>query len=180
MKNEDKTHLGQRLKAVRLSLEMTQKEFGEELGVRQNTIAVIESGKRNTSDQLILSVCRDFNINEEWLRTGQGEMYSEGYYSERFLHYIDEILSDTPTAFRHRFITALCHLTSKQWDALEAIVLKLSKELVSNVKLDELTEDSDRELSIDEKVEEYRRRLLLEKEQTDVSSLSNEDTREMA
>lgn len=67
--------LGERIKKVRRSLDFTQQEFGSKIGVKQNTIALIESGKRNTSDQLLLSICREFNVSEEWLRTEEGEMF---------------------------------------------------------------------------------------------------------
>lgn len=66
--------LGERIKQVRKEKSLTQQALGDRIGVKQNTIALIESGKRNTSDQLLISICREFNINEHWLRTGEGEM----------------------------------------------------------------------------------------------------------
>ncbi len=68
-------NLGERIKKVRKEKDLTQQEFGEKIGVKQNTIALIESGKRNTSDQLLLGICREFNVSEEWLRTGKGEIF---------------------------------------------------------------------------------------------------------
>ena len=67
--------LGERIKKVRKELDLTQQKFADRVGVKQNTIALIESGKRNTSDQLLLSVCREFGVSETWLRTGAGEMF---------------------------------------------------------------------------------------------------------
>ena len=64
-----------RIKKLRKSLDFTQQAFAEKIGLKQNSIALIESGKRNISDQAILSICREFNVNEEWLRTGTGEMF---------------------------------------------------------------------------------------------------------
>lgn len=69
------TSLGERIKNLRRSLNLTQQGFGERIGVKQNTIALIESGKRNTSDQLLLGICREFSVNETWLRTGDGAMF---------------------------------------------------------------------------------------------------------
>lgn len=68
--------MNERMKLIRKSLELTQEKFAERIGLKQNTIALIESGKRNMSDQAILSVCREFGVNEEWLRTGDGEMFA--------------------------------------------------------------------------------------------------------
>lgn len=64
-----------RIKFLRKHSGLTQEKFAERIGLKQNTIALIESGKRNISDQAILSICREFGVREEWLRTGEGEMY---------------------------------------------------------------------------------------------------------
>jgi len=66
--------MNERIKFLRKSLGLTQQNFANRIGMKQNSIALIESG-RNTSDQTILSICREFNVNEEWLRTGNGEMF---------------------------------------------------------------------------------------------------------
>lgn len=65
--------LGERIKKVRRSLDLTQQEFADRIGMKRNSIAQVEMG-RNTSEQTIFSICREFNVNEEWLRTGKGEM----------------------------------------------------------------------------------------------------------
>lgn len=66
--------VNERIKKLRKMLDLTQQEFGNRIGMKQNTIALIEKG-RNTSDQTIFSICREFNVNEEWLRSGTGEMF---------------------------------------------------------------------------------------------------------
>lgn len=63
----------ERIKQIRRELGLTQTEFAERIGLKQNSIALIESGKRNISDQAVLSICREYGVNEEWLRTGTGE-----------------------------------------------------------------------------------------------------------
>lgn len=65
--------MNERIKQIRRELGLTQTEFAERIGLKQNSIALIESGKRNISDQAILSICREYGVNEEWLRTGTGE-----------------------------------------------------------------------------------------------------------
>lgn len=67
--------LGERLREFRKSLKLTQREFGDRLQLKPNSIAQIEGG-RNTSDQTIRMICREFGISEEWLRTGVGDMYA--------------------------------------------------------------------------------------------------------
>lgn len=65
--------MNERIKQIRRELGLTQTEFAEHIGLKQNSIALIESGKRNISDQAVLSICREYGVNEEWLRTGTGE-----------------------------------------------------------------------------------------------------------
>lgn len=65
--------MNERIKQIRRELGLTQTEFAERIGLKQNSIALIESGKRNISDQAVLSICREYGVNEEWLQTGTGE-----------------------------------------------------------------------------------------------------------
>lgn len=64
-----------RIKEVRKSLKLTQTEFGKRIGVKGNTITGYETGTRSPSDAIIISICREFNVNEEWLRTSKGSMF---------------------------------------------------------------------------------------------------------
>ena len=64
-----------RIKAIRKSLKLTQEDFGSRVGVKGNTIGNYELSLRNPSDAVIHSICREFNVNENWLRTGEGEMF---------------------------------------------------------------------------------------------------------
>lgn len=64
-----------RIKEVRKDNRLTQADFGERIGVKGNTIGNYELGLRNPTDAVILSICREFKINEEWLRTGNGNKY---------------------------------------------------------------------------------------------------------
>ena len=66
--------IGERIKELRKALSLTQTAFGERIGLKQNSVALIEAG-RATSDQTIFAICREFRVNEEWLRTGAGEMF---------------------------------------------------------------------------------------------------------
>lgn len=68
--------LKDRIKLIRKGNNLTQVDFGKKIGVKGNTITGYETGLRTPSDAVIFSICREFNINEEWLRTGAGEMYS--------------------------------------------------------------------------------------------------------
>jgi transcriptional regulator with XRE-family HTH domain len=67
--------LNARIKELRKTLKLTQEEFGSRVGVKGNTIGNYELSLRNPSDAIIHSMCREFNVNEDWLRHGKGEMF---------------------------------------------------------------------------------------------------------
>ena len=66
-----------RVKELRTALSLTSEAFGARLGVTKAAISKIENGSRSVTDQLLLSICREFNVNEAWLRTGQGAMFRQ-------------------------------------------------------------------------------------------------------
>lgn len=66
--------IGDRVKELRKVLGMTQEKFADRIGLKRNSVAQIELG-RETSDQTIFAICREFRVNEEWLRTGAGDMF---------------------------------------------------------------------------------------------------------
>lgn len=70
--------MNERLRKLRRDLDLTQKQFAEKLGIRQNTVATYELGRIAPSDSVIKLICNEFNVREEWLREGFGEMFEEG------------------------------------------------------------------------------------------------------
>lgn len=69
--------MNNRLKAIRLTLNLSQEEFGSNIGIKSRAhISSLENGTRNITDRIIIDVCREYNISEKWLRTGEGEMFS--------------------------------------------------------------------------------------------------------
>lgn len=119
--------LGGRIRKLRKELDLTQQAFGEKIGMKQNTIALIEGG-RGTSDQTILAICREFNVNETWLRTGEGEMFVQQSKDDEIAAFMDKMLTEESDDFRKRLVRALCRLKPEQWDALEALAKSLMEE----------------------------------------------------
>jgi transcriptional regulator with XRE-family HTH domain len=64
-----------RIRKLRKSLDLTQKDFAERIGMKSNTIATYEMGRAIPSDPTINNICKEFGVNETWLRTGEGEMF---------------------------------------------------------------------------------------------------------
>lgn len=78
---------GERVKSVRKKKELTLEKFGERLGVTKTAISYVESNKRNLTEQMFKSICREFNVNEVWLRTGEGgddNMFTKVSEDDRF------------------------------------------------------------------------------------------------
>ena len=67
--------IGERIKQVRKDKKMTQQEFCSRIGVKQPSLAAIESGRNNPSDQTIFAICKAFQVSEDWLRSGKGDPY---------------------------------------------------------------------------------------------------------
>lgn len=72
-----KLTIGERIKSLRKEQGLTLEKFGERVGVGKTAICSIENGSRGVTDQMALSICREFGVREEWLRTGEGPMYKE-------------------------------------------------------------------------------------------------------
>ena len=68
--------MNERIKELRKNLNLTLEKFGKRLGVTKVTISNIENGNRNLTEQMLISICREFNVNENWLRNGEGEMFN--------------------------------------------------------------------------------------------------------
>lgn len=82
--NKEESVLNKRIKELRKSLGMTQDDFGKKIGLARNSVANYEIGRRTPTNAVITSICREFNINENWLRTGEGEMKIEDCREERY------------------------------------------------------------------------------------------------
>lgn len=76
--------MNERIKKLRKELNMTQDEFSSKIGLSRNFIAQLETGAKKPSDRTVADICREFNINENWLRTGEGEMHFSVNQDERF------------------------------------------------------------------------------------------------
>lgn len=82
-----------RIRKIRKASGLTQAEFGARIGIKGNTIGNYEIGLRTPSDAVIFSICREFNVNEDWLRTGNGDPYKKLPESTELGTYIGQILT---------------------------------------------------------------------------------------
>lgn len=114
-----------RIKEIRDFLDLTQEEFGKRIGSARNTIANYENGNRNPSNSVLLSICREFNVNENWLRTGEGEMLNVLPRNQIITDFLGDVIQEDGT-FKKRLIEALANMNESGWIELE----KLANELI--------------------------------------------------
>lgn len=111
-----------RIKALRERLGKSQDEFGKDLGLTRNYISLIENGQRNLSDQSIKVLCSLYDVNEKWLRTGNGEMFIPKTKNEQINEMLIDVLKCEDSDFKRRLITALSKLDDTGWNALEKFI----------------------------------------------------------
>lgn len=157
----------ERIKQIRKKNKMTQVEFGEKVGVKGNTITNYETGLRKPTDAVVLSICREFNINEDWLRTGNGEMQRN--IGDDDFSKISTIIGEKDPKARQAIIT-YWNLSDEDKKLFWQFADKFLTGIESTKELH--IPSSDKEKSIDEMVEDYRKQLELEKKVKEKSEAS--------
>ena len=115
-----------RFKELRKELNVTQQEFADKLKISRNFVAQIEMGSKVPSDRTIDDVCREFNVNEEWLRTGNGDMFVPGIKDKQISAMLADVMKSGEDSFRHRLVSALARLDDDGWDNLEKLIDMIS------------------------------------------------------
>lgn len=109
----------ERFKELRKSLNIKQGDFAKELAISQGHASDIENGRKSVSDRIIEILCLKYNVNENWLRNGKGEMFVPMTRDEQIEEFIGNVLRDEPGDFRKRLISALAKMSKEEWIVLE-------------------------------------------------------------
>ena len=118
---------GERIKEIRKYLDLTMEKFGERLGVGKTAISKLENNERNLTDQMAVSICREFDVNETWLRTGEGEMFIQRTRNQQITDFLGDLIKEEDGTFKKRLIEAMSKLDKKDWEDIERLVNKLAK-----------------------------------------------------
>lgn len=118
--------MNERIKEVRNSLGLTLEKFGDPIGIKKSGLSLIENGKNALTEQNIKVICRVYNVNEHWLRTGEGEMFLQKSMEQELIDFTADMLLGGES-FKSRLISALAKLSEEQWDLLEGIIDEISK-----------------------------------------------------
>lgn len=128
--------MNERLKKLRKALDLTQQEFADRIGIKRNSFANYETGRNTPIDAIIVSICREFNVNEDWLRDGIGDMFLPTDRNADIAKLTKQLLNEESDSFKNRFVSMLANLTIEEWEFLE----RKAKELCG---VDDEKEDSD-------------------------------------
>lgn len=122
--------MNKRIKMVRKNANLTLEKFGERIGITASACSTIENGKNGASDQTIRSICREFNVSETWLRTGEGEMYNKLDDDAELNYIMESIGASDPTIVR--ILRAYWHLTETDKAAVRKLVDNIVEEYKKN------------------------------------------------
>ena len=120
--------IGERIKAVRKHFKLTQAEFGERIGVKGNTIATYEIGRNAPVDAIFSLLCREYGVNEIWLRSGEGEMFQAMNEDEELAAYLGDVMNDETASFRLRLTMEMKNWMPEVWQMIEEICKRLATE----------------------------------------------------
>ena len=117
----------ERVKYLRKELlKLTQQDFSKELNISRYNMGNIDTGTIALTDRVISDICVKFNVNETWLRTGEGEIFVPLTRNQQITDFLGDLIKEEGT-FKKRLIDALCKLDEKDWEDFERLVDKLTK-----------------------------------------------------
>ena len=124
---------GERVKKVRKSKEMTMEKFGERLGVTRTAISNIEKGYRGLTEQMLKAICREFNVNEEWLRTGDGDMPQKLSEEEEIADLVSDVLENGKDNEFYGIILEIIRTYNELSPGSQEVIKNFSKKLGENL-----------------------------------------------
>lgn len=125
--------LGERVKEIRKAQDMTLEEFGKRLNVTKVTMSNIERGNRSLTERMLKDICREFNINEEWLRTGEGDMIQKLSEEEEIATLVSDLLEDGKANPFYGIILEIIRTYNELSPASQAVLREASQKLVENL-----------------------------------------------
>ena len=117
----------ERIAVLRKTLGLTQKQFGEQIGVQRGTIANYELGRNIPTETVRLMICRAYGVRREWLETGEGEIFEKKTKYDQIREMSDEYMKDESELFRSRLISVISELSEEQLAILAEIAEKIVK-----------------------------------------------------
>lgn len=114
----------ERIKYLRKTLDLTQQEFSDRIGIKRGAVANYEVGRNDPTDSVVALICREFGVSEQWLRTGTGEMFPPRTRAQEIADFAADLLSDEPESTRSVVISYLMRWDADDWAAVTNILRK--------------------------------------------------------
>lgn len=121
--------MADRISKVIRDKEKTKTAFSDRINVSQAFVSQMCSGLKVPSDRTIADICREYDVNEEWLRTGQGDPYIQLSRDDELSQFFGEVMKEEDPDFRRRLLSVMSRLTTDEWALLEQMAWKLVDEL---------------------------------------------------
>lgn len=155
-----------RIKEVRRAVNLTLEKFGERIGMKKSSLSQVENGTNSVSNQLRNAVCREFNVSETWLRTGEGEMFRERSTEDILMEFAKDVSYEGDESFKKRFITAIAQMDDEGWSHFEKWLTSFLEKYLKPVSAAAAVDP-------DKEAEEYRQELLVQKSPEERSKASD-------
>ena len=117
--------MNKRIKELRKYLQYNQKQFADALGIAQTSVSFLEREGSNVTEQNIKTICTVFNVREEWLRDGKGDIFKSLSPEEEIIKYISELVQDGDQLKKDLLLTIL-KLDSEDWKVIKKIITGLN------------------------------------------------------
>ena len=117
-----------RIKVLRESLKLSQTAFGKPLGASRDAVNNVENGRAAASNMLITAICREYNVDEVWLRTGAGEMFRPRTREDDIAAFFGQVLGGRCTDFQRRMVSVLSRLSAAEWELREQKIKELAED----------------------------------------------------
>lgn len=114
--------IGERIVAILDALGLKKIDMARRLKISSPSVTTMCNGKTKPSGQTITMICNEFNVNEHWLRTGEGEMFIKQSRNEQISAFVQNAMSSESDNFKKRFISMLAQLDEHEWAVLEQMV----------------------------------------------------------
>ena len=119
--------MNDRIKSLRKQLGLTQEEFAARIRVKRGAIANYEIGRNEPVDSVLSLICREFRVNEQWLRTGEGEMFLPKSRNEERLAFVEQLAGSDSNDIRVQIATIMARLSSEEWEIVSRIANEFLK-----------------------------------------------------
>ncbi len=128
--------MNNRFKQIRLEKNLSQEEFGRKIGIESRAhISSLESGNRNITDRIVNDTCREFKVNEDWLRNGTGEMFKKIPVEDETAVYVSELLEDEDNPL-YCLIKSIMKTYSQLDTESQNVLKKFSEDMLHNMNVE--------------------------------------------